>query len=70
VTTHAHGPHEQAKKKMKKQTKAIKTLFEVVLFTAVPTIATINCETHMPITPGYCLPKVIETIELTDGTEH
>jgi hypothetical protein len=55
---------------MKKQTKAIKTLFEVVLFTAVPTMATINCETHMPITPGYRLPKAIATIELTNGTKH
>lgn len=48
MTTHAQGPHEQAKKKMKKHTKAIKTLFEVELLTAVPTIATMNCETHMP----------------------
>ena len=39
MTTHAQGPHEQAKKKMKKHTKAIKTLFEVVLLTAVPTMA-------------------------------
>ena len=48
MTTHAQGPQEQAKKKMKKHTKAIKTLFEVELLTAVPTIATMNCETHMP----------------------
>jgi hypothetical protein len=52
VTTQAHGPQEHAKKKMKKQTKAIKTLFDVELFTVVTTIATINCETHMPAIPG------------------
>jgi hypothetical protein len=70
VTTHAHGPHEQAKKKMKKQTNAIRTLFDVELFTVVPTIATINCEKHMPITTSQHLSTVVAAIELADGPEH
>jgi hypothetical protein len=34
------------------QTKAIRTLLETAEETAVPTIATISCETHMPTAPN------------------
>lgn len=53
VTTQAQGPHEQAKKKMYTQTKAMRTLFETWdEGSAVPTLATINWQTDMPIAPN------------------
>ena len=71
MTTHAQGPQEQAKKKMKKHTKAIKTLFEVELLTAVPIMATINCETHMPEnSESACVISLTDVSLRTDSPEH
>jgi hypothetical protein len=58
---------------MKKHTKAIKTLFEVVLLTVVPMIATINCETHMPDNPesAFVCGFFLTDVSLhTDSPEH